>query len=147
VSLVVHQRDALAAEYRRVLVELKEERLRVWRPVYRNLLRVGADALRRLRAHDLLAILKRHVRDGDGIRQGVHNVSGVAPYRPARKVALSDLKPSGDRADLFIFSIVNWHYRCAHTTTTLACLASLDRLDFSNGDGDSTWPARWTGRS
>jgi glycosyltransferase involved in cell wall biosynthesis len=111
VSLVIHQRDALAAEYRRVLVELKEERLRVWRPVYRNLLRVGADALRRLRAHDLLAILKRHVRDGDGIRQGVHNVSGVAPYGPGRKVALSDLKPSGDRADLFIFSIVNWHYR------------------------------------
>lgn len=108
------QRDALAAEYRRLFFELKEERYRILRPLYRNLVRSGADLLRNARADELLNFLKTFLPNTEGVViKPAHcsQAESTACEATAQKISLDRVRSSLNGPDVFVFSLIPWNYR------------------------------------
>ncbi|MCV2865291.1 glycosyltransferase [Albidovulum sediminicola] len=87
---------------------VQKEKQTVLRPIYRRLYRGGGSLLRNLLPAAQVDRIKRLLPHPEGIPVAL---SMVPPPSVARDVGIPPRPAAGDKADIFILSIINWDFR------------------------------------
>lgn len=83
------------------------ERFTVFRPLYRNIYRVAGRFLRSVLRQDTVDRLRSRIPDPEGIPSHLHHpASSVTPVAAERPMAAAT-----DLPDVFVLSIIDWHFR------------------------------------
>lgn len=114
--------DATEHALAEALEQLARERLTVVRPIYRRSYRTGGRVLRRMLPAETVDWLRRRLPVAGGVPRGLAFVPQTLRAPAAQGYGGVPVR-AGDRADIFILSIINWDFRTQrpqHLATRMA---------------------------